>query len=138
MQHEIELTVRFGETDLLGHVNNANYFSYLEHARVQFIKEIDVENSYDGWQLILASIKCDFVAQTFFDQKLTVATYVSRIGNSSFTLVQPIYDSETKELVAKGESVLVYFDFEEQKSKPIPDAWRRQLGKYFVHEDAKA
>lgn len=130
MQHETYLTVRFGETDLLGHVNNASYFSYLEHARIEFFKELDTEKNYNGWQFILATIKCDFVAQTFFDQELTIATKITRIGNSSFTLKQPIYDRKTGKLLADGESVIVYFDFEEQKSKPLPSYWREGLERY--------
>ena len=132
MQHETSITVRFGETDLLGHVNNASYFSYLEHARVEFFKALSSDEGYqyDKWQFILATIKCDFLAQTYFDQELTIGTKVSRIGNTSFTLEQPIYDKETGKLVADGESVIVYFDFEEQKSKPIPEGLRKKLEEY--------
>ncbi|HET7579197.1 MAG TPA: thioesterase family protein [Bacillales bacterium] len=131
-EHKTKLTVRFGETDLLGHVNNANYFSYLEHARVQFFKDLSSDSGYqyDRNQFILATIKCDFLAQTFFDQELTIGTKVSRVGNTSFTLEQPIYDTKTGTKVARGESVIVYFDFEEQTSKPVPDALREQLDQY--------
>lgn len=132
MQHETYLTVRFGETDLLGHVNNASYFSYLEHARVNFFKALSSDDGYqyDKWQFILATIKCDFLAQTYFDQELTIATKVSRVGNTSFTLEQPMYDRKTGTLVASGESVLVYFDFDEQTSKPVPGALREKLDQY--------
>ncbi|HEU5140147.1 MAG TPA: thioesterase family protein [Bacillales bacterium] len=132
MQHETNLTVRFGETDLLGHVNNASYFSYLEHARVEFFKALssDDDYQYDQWQFILATIKCDFLAQAYFDQDLTIGTKVSRVGNSSFTLEQPIYDEKTGTLIAKGESVIVHFDFEEQSSKPVPEALRKKLDKF--------
>lgn len=131
-EHKTKLTVRFGETDLLGHVNNANYFSYLEHARVQFFKDLSSDGGYqyDRRQFILATIKCDFLAQTFFDQELTIGTKVSRVGNTSFTLEQPIYDTKTGTKVARGESVIVYFDFEEQTSKPVPDALREKLDQY--------
>lgn len=132
MQHETNITVRFGETDLLGHVNNASYFSYLEHARVEFFKALSSDEGYqyDKWQFILATIKCDFLKQAYFDQELTIDTKVSRIGNKSFTLKQPIYDKETGKLVADGESVIVYFDFDEQTSKPIPEVLRRRLKEY--------
>lgn len=132
MQHETNITVRFGETDLLGHVNNASYFSYLEHARVEFFKALSSDEGYqyDKWQFILATIKCDFLKQAYFDQELTIGTKVSRIGNKSFTLKQPIYDKETGKLVADGESVIVYFDFDEQTSKPIPEVLRRRLKEY--------
>lgn len=132
MQHESHLTVRFGETDLLGHVNNASYFSYLEQGRVELFKALSNggDYSYDKWEFTLATIKCDFLAQTYFDQDLTVVTKISRIGNKSFTLDQPIYDRKTETLVARGESVIVYFDFEEQISKPIPDALHAMLNLY--------
>lgn len=38
--HEWEVTIRFCETDLLGHVNNSNYFIYMEDARVQFFQTV--------------------------------------------------------------------------------------------------
>jgi acyl-CoA thioester hydrolase len=132
MQHETNLTVRFGETDLLGHVNNASYFSYLEHARTEFFKLLSSaeDNRNDKWNYILATIKCDFRAQAYFDQELVLATKVSRIGNKSFTLIQPIYDKKTETLIAHGESVIVYFDFDEQRSKPIPESLRKKLEEY--------
>lgn len=130
--HETHLTVRFGETDLLGHVNNASYFSYMEHARVQFFKDLSSKGGYqyEQKQFILATIKCDFLDQTYFDQELIVGTKVSRVGNTSFTLEQPLHDANTGKMVARGESVIVYFDFVEQKSKPIPQALREKLDQY--------
>lgn len=130
MVHETPIRVRFGETDLLGHVNNVSFFSYLEHARVQFFKELTGKLNHDTWRYILASIKCDFLAQVYFDQSLRVVTKVSRIGNKSFDLEQPIVDSETGNLVAIGHSTIVYFDFKEQKSQPIPEHIREKLAQY--------
>lgn len=134
MKHETNLTVRFGETDLLGHVNNASYFTYLEQARVEFFKELDSGEGAKSWQFILASTKCDFLAQAYFDQALTVVTKVTRIGNKSFQLAQPIYDSKTGETIADAESTIVYFDFGDQKSKSIPAEMREKLEQYLTSE----
>lgn len=38
--HDIEVYVRFSETDSSGHVNNTSYFLYLEEARAKFFFEI--------------------------------------------------------------------------------------------------
>ena len=38
--HEIQISVRFGETDALGHINNTSYFIYLEEARIRFFESI--------------------------------------------------------------------------------------------------
>lgn len=135
MQLETNITVRFGETDLLGHVNNVSYFAYLEHARVQFFKVLTTREKNDAWQFILASVKCDFLAQAYFDQSLTIVTKVARIGNKSFELEHVISDNETGKLVAKGHSTVVYFDFKEQESKPIPENVREKLEQYNVYGD---
>ncbi|MFC7394216.1 acyl-CoA thioesterase [Scopulibacillus cellulosilyticus] len=132
MEFITEIKVRFGETDLLGHVNNVSYFSYLEQARIEFFKELTPYSKTKDWSYILASVKCDFLAQAYFDQHLKVITEVSRIGNKSFDLYQPIYDTETGKKIAEGNSTIVYFDFTEQKSKQIPDNVRLKLENYEV------
>lgn len=132
MKHETYLTVRFGETDMLGHVNNSYYFTYLEQARIELFKEIQSGKGLQSWRFILASITCDFIAQAYFDQSLMIETTVSRIGNKSFDLTQPIYDQKSGKLVAKGQSTLVYFDFDEQLSQPLPTEMRKKLEQYMT------
>lgn len=127
VQHEIKVKVRFSETDALGHVNNVSYFIYLEEGRVDFFQKLDTWVSLRDWKFILASVKCDFIDQVYFGQDLKVSTQISQIGNKSFRLVQNIMEYETNKLVAKSESVMIYFDFDEQKSKPIPQELRDKL-----------
>ncbi|EGL83050.1 thioesterase superfamily protein [Caldalkalibacillus thermarum TA2.A1] len=118
--HETELKVRFCETDALGHVNNTSFFIYLEQARVEFFEQLGTQMAVDEWPFILGHVSCDFVQQAYFNQRLKVHTWVSKIGNKSFRLAQTIVDAESKEVVAKSESVMIYFNFEQQQSEPIP------------------
>lgn len=134
MVHRSNLTVRFAETDLLGHVNNSSYFIYLEQARVDFFNEL--VSDPNRWQFILASVKCDFHRQAYFNQTLTVETTVANIGNKSFRLSQPICDSDTGDKIAYGESAIVYFNFDTQKSEPIPDDLREKLSGYLSKKTA--
>src|SRR5699024_7100833 len=131
MQHETNVTVRFGETDLLGHVNNSSYFTYFEHARIQFFKALDASGG-NLRRFILASTTCDFLAQAYFDQTLSIKTKVGKIGNKSCLLLHSIHDQKTDKPIAKGESTVVNFDFNEQKSKRIPDELREKLKPYMV------
>ncbi|MEK1829960.1 thioesterase family protein [Priestia megaterium] len=73
-------------------------------------------HAYKKWEYILASTKCDFVAQGYFNQVLMIKTFVSNVGNKSFTIGHEITDSKTGSLIAKGEAVIVYFDFDAQKA----------------------
>lgn len=123
--HQIEVNVRFCETDLLGHVNNNNYFVYMEDSRIQFFNDVSLVGN--DWNFILASTQCDFLKQVYFNQTLIIKSHVAKIGNSSFHLEQDMYEKESGDLVAKGKSVIVQFDFENQKSEPLSDEMKRQL-----------
>jgi acyl-CoA thioester hydrolase len=130
--HEIQITVRFGETDALGHINNASYFVYLEEARIRFFEKLGYKMDAGNWNFILASTKCDFINQGYFNQALTLKTYVSKIGNKSFQLKHEITDSSTNGLIARANGIMVYFDFENQRSEPLPDRLRESLMYYLV------
>jgi acyl-CoA thioester hydrolase len=131
-----KLKVRFSETDLLGHVNNSSYFVYLEQGRVEFFNHLDPNSQGNRWHFILASVKCDFLKQAFFDQNLTIETKVKKIGNKSFQLIQNIFDSCSSEKIASSESAIIYFNFDTQKSEPIPPYLRTKLEQHLVNEEA--
>lgn len=126
---ETPVKVRFCETDALGHISNISYFIYLEEARTDLFGELGFEMGVGEWKFILASSKCDFISQGHFNQKLTVISEVGKIGNSSFTILHKIVE-ESGKLIANGEAILVYFDFNEQKSERLPDWFRSELEKY--------
>lgn len=133
MIQETQVTVRFCETDALGHINNTSYFIYLEEARIKFFESLGYSMNTDEWNFIVASTKCDFVNQGYFNQILTIKTYVTKIGTKSFEINHDIGCSQTGQLIAKGNAVIVFFDFKEQKSKHIPELLREGLKSYSVH-----
>lgn len=132
MKHISKITVRFGETDALGHINNSSYFIYLEEARIRFFESIGYNMNTKTWNFILASTKCDFVDQGYFNQLLKVTTNVSRIGNKSFQLDHDILDDQTGSLIAQANAIIVYFDFEKQQSEVIPELLKVELERHLA------
>lgn len=132
--HETTVTVRFGETDALGHVNNASYFVYLEEARIRFFETLGYSMEIKNWNFILASTKIDFIRQGYFNQCLTIKSNVKNIGNKSFELEHTIVCAENGDVIARGSAVIVFFDFTLQKSAPIPDSLKERLSSYLVHQ----
>ncbi|CAM3722229.1 acyl-CoA thioesterase [Alicyclobacillus pomorum] len=126
MRHLSELRVRFGDTDMLGHVNNASYFTYMEEARCDFLQAVGMTDI----PLILASAKVDFRAQTYYPDVLEVETWVTRIGNTSFDVANRMRRQGTDTVVFEGVAVVVYFDYEAQKPAPVPDELRQVLEAY--------
>lgn len=124
---KLTIMTRFCETDALGHINNTSYFIYLEEARIKFFQLLGYGMNLQDWNFILASTKCDFINQGYFNQKLVISTYISKIGSKSFQLEHEITCEETNIFIAKANAVIVYFNFNEQRSEIIPDLFRSQL-----------
>jgi acyl-CoA thioester hydrolase len=128
------IRTRFSESDAFGHINNVSFFIYLEQARVDFFVDTHIIESPKDWTFVVASLHCDFIKQAQINQNLVVKTWVSHIGNSSLKLKHKILNETGEELIAKGEVVLVSFDFLEQKSKQLNEVMIGKLNNY-LHED---
>ncbi|MEK4802890.1 thioesterase family protein [Oceanobacillus sp. FSL K6-0118] len=137
--NEIEVYVRFSETDAAGHVNNTSYFLYLEEARTRFFNH-NLRQDFNGREglslnnFILASTKCDYISQAYAGDILKVNTTVSHIGNKSFTFNHVITHADTKEEVVRATATMVSFNYSEQLSQPIPEEIRTHLQRNLVKE----
>ncbi|WP_373893518.1 acyl-CoA thioesterase [Virgibacillus natechei] len=127
----MEIKVRFGETDALGHINNTNYFAYMEETRLDFLQKLGLDISNKDFSIILASAKCDFIRQGYFGQILEIDTKVVKIGRTSVTLSTDMVDKESGNMIAKGEATVVYFNVLEQKPTEIPEWIKTSLEEDF-------
>ena len=126
--HRIELPVRWGDVDMLGHVNNAKYFTYDESSRIEYFHRLGLDDPkmWKDYGLILASISADFISQVHYPATLAIGTRVVRLGRSSLNTLSGLFVGEA--LVAAVRGVLVWFDYVNQKPMAIPDnvrAWIR-------------
>jgi acyl-CoA thioester hydrolase len=79
--HEIEIDVRYYETDGQGVVHHANYFQYFELARVEMLKAMGhdyAELERDGVFLVVHSIACKYHRPARFGDRLRISTKVAR------------------------------------------------------------
>lgn len=120
-----DYTVRFYETDALGHVSNTVLVGWFEAARIPIFKMFTPELHLENWPLILANYSVDFVQQIYLQSPVQIKTWISRIGGSSFDVYQECWQNE--ELKAKGTTTLVHFEYEAKKSRAIPDDIRATL-----------
>lgn len=81
VEHEIEIDVRYYETDGQGVVHHANYFQYFELARVEMLKAMGhdyAELERDGVFLVVHSIACKYHRPAKFGDRLRIHTKVVR------------------------------------------------------------
>jgi len=123
----INVSPRFGDIDGLGHVNNTVLPVWFETGRNSIFRLFspDLDLSPDVWHLILVRTEFDFLSQMYFRSDVEIRTYITKIGNSSFTIGHEAW--QEGELKARGQAVLVYYDFKLQKSIPLPDSIREIL-----------
>jgi acyl-CoA thioester hydrolase len=124
--HEIEIQVRFADTDAIGHVNNANFAQYAEVGRLAF----GAETGQKVTNLILARLAIDFRAQINLGDKVLVRTWVERIGRSSVTMKQTILANGV--IAADVGSVMVYFDYTTNRSMEIPPELKEPMEAYVM------
>ena len=132
-KHKTPIQVRFKDVDAFQHVNNANHFTYIEMARVNYFDEVagqDMKWSKKG--VILANAKIDYKLPILLRDKVFVYTKCSRIGNKSFDLSYFIVkDVQGEEIIlAEASTVLVCYDYEKGVSIPVPDEWKKLLSQY--------
>jgi acyl-CoA thioester hydrolase len=113
--------VRFRDLDALGHMNNAVYATYLEQARIEFLRRFGATQQ----DMILARLEIDFRAPVGFGADVEIEVRPARIGRKSFALD---YTKRVAErVVAEAKSVLVAYDYGSEQSVELPAQWREAL-----------
>lgn len=125
----MDVQMRFRDIDGMGHVNNSVYLSYLELTRTQFYMKFAGKRTLDEIDFILAHVDIDFESQAAWGDQIQVSVWPSKIGTSSFTLSYEITEKRSGRVLARARSVLVSYDYEKKKSKPIPTDFRALLEK---------
>lgn len=115
------LATRWSDMDLLGHVNNARFFSFDEDARLAYFQSLwaDDPRFWKDYGFILASLGCDFISQLHHPSELEMGFRISRLGRSSMQTQGALFVGDR--LVAITRGVVVWFDYQLQKTQPLPE-----------------
>ena len=114
--------MRYQETDRMGIVYHANYLSYFELGRVEWLrnKGLDYARLEDSGVLLpVVNVSVSYKAPARYDQLLSVETELVKIGGASLVFQNKIYD-ENKRLLVEGEVTLVATDSSSFKPIKIP------------------
>jgi len=126
--HLIE--VRYGDLDPQGHVNNAKHLTYFEQGRVAYMIELGLftkDQSFMEIGVILADVHITYFEPIYFGQNIKVGVHAAKLGNKSMTWEQNIVDADTGKELAKGEVVMVTYDYRAEKTISIPQEWREKI-----------
>ncbi len=131
--HSIE--VRYRDVDPQRHVNSATYFTYMEQARAKYLQALGLWSGedFDAIGIILAEQSCTYMKAFRYGQVVEVGVRVSRLGRKSFDVSYSLREQASGEEYARGNTVLVAYDYRRGQSMPIPEAWRQILARHEGH-----
>lgn len=125
--HEMLIPIRWGDMDVMGHVNNTVYFRYMEIARLDWLVRAGGPPNPAGTGPVIVNAFCNFIRQLEFPGDVLAKHYVANPGRSSFDTFITLERSDQPGVIyAEGGSKTVWTDFQAQKSVPMPD-WLRAL-----------
>jgi len=123
------IEVRYGDLDPQGHLNNAKYLTYIEQARINYIKQLGLwdGSSFLDIGIILADVHLTFRSPIHFGQPVRVGVRVSRLGNKSLSMEYCLEDASNGQELARGSTVSVAYNYHERKTISLLEEWRTAI-----------
>ena len=124
------IEVRYGDLDPQGHVNNAKHLTYFEQARIHYMIELGLftrDQSFMQIGVIVADVHITYLEPIYFGQNIKVGVHAAKLGSKSMTWEQNIVDTDTDREAARGEVILITYDYKDEKTIPVPQAWRERI-----------
>ena len=127
---EINIRVRYGETDKMGVVYHANYAQYLEVARVEWLRNLGVSYRWmeeNGVMLPVISLHIDYKNPARYDDLLTVKVGLKKSPSVKIEFEYEIRDENDRILVL-ANTVLAFINSHTGKPIKCPDYIMEKLG----------
>jgi acyl-CoA thioester hydrolase len=118
---EIQIRVRYAETDRMGLLHHANYLVYFEQARTELLRAQgrnykDLEDA--GFYLVISKLEVKYKLPAHYDDILTIRTTVTRTSPIRLEHKYEVFCAE--KLIAEGNTTLACVDAA-GKLQPMPD-----------------
>lgn len=126
---KVDLEVRWGDMDALGHVNNARFLTYFETGRIAYLSMVrpDKRLTEEGVTQVLARVEVDYLRPVEWPAALQICVRAVRVGTTSLEFEHLAIDKSTGLACALGRAVLVSYDFQKKTKAPILKAVRERV-----------
>jgi acyl-CoA thioester hydrolase len=120
-EQEIEIRVRYQETDAMGVLHHANYFTYFEMGRTELLRA----NGYDyrsveqgGIFMVIVDVSCRYRRPARYDDVLRLRTKLKRVTPAKIEHEYQLFRGD--ELLADAATLLACVD-REGRLQRVPD-----------------
>ncbi len=133
IKHQTKIRVRYGETDKMGYCYYGVYAEYFEVARTELVRKMGFpyrELEERGILLPVASLHIDYKRPAFYDDELTIVTYIKSMPSIRIVFNYEVYNQHN-ELLNTGETTLVFIDAKKRKPIKLPKDIEKVFNEYF-------
>ena len=118
------IAIRWRDLDAFNHVNNSNFLTYLEEARIRWFASLEREWVNETMAPLLAAVQLNYRLPIPYPADVVVELFADRVGNTSITLGHRIASEDGSALYADGHVVMVWIDRASGRPIPLPVAVR--------------
>ncbi|MEM6523843.1 MAG: thioesterase family protein [Bacteroidota bacterium] len=132
-QHQLQIRVRYADTDQMGYVYYGNYAAYYEAARVEALRALGMtyrELEESGVMMPVLENHSKYIAPALYDELLTITTSINKKPGVRITFHYEIHNEEGS-LIHTGETLLVFVNMESKRPCAMPENMEKLLLPYF-------
>lgn len=123
-----QITTRWMDNDVYGHVNNVIYYSFFDTAvNATLIDEGLLDPQTSPVIGLVVETGCSYAAALSFPENVDAGIRVAHIGNSSVRYEVGLFKADEDQAAAQGFFVHVYVDARTRRPAPLPDKLRAFL-----------
>lgn len=130
---QVTITPRLSETDLLGHINNTVLGIWYEAGRTPVLDQMRREVVGFDQLMMAVRTEIEFLAELFYGSDIQVLTGFERLGNSSVSYYQEVWQNDRR--CGRARTTLVYVNSETRRSTPLPDTARDFIARHTIVVD---
>ena len=123
-----DITTRWMDNDIYGHVNNVVYYSWFDAAVNAHLIEEGVLDIHAGQTIgLVVETHCNYFAPLAFPQTVQAGIRVASIGSSSVRYEIGLFAQGEDLCAAKGHFIHVYVDRHARRPMPLADTFKTFL-----------
>ena len=121
------LELRWRDLDAFQHVNNSNFLTYLEEARIRWFASWDGEWVNDAMAPLMAAVQLNYRMPIPYPSDVVVELFTDRLGTSSATIGHRIVSEDGATLYCDGHVVVVWIDRASGRPIALPASVRAAM-----------
>lgn len=126
--YRLPIELRWRDLDAFNHVNNSNFMTYLEEARIRWFDSLGEDWVTDATAPLLAAVQMNYRQPIPYPSSVVVELSIERLGSTSATIGHRITNGDGGVAYADGHVVMVWIDRASGRPVPLPDIVRRMAG----------